>query len=374
MSPTFTSSDRVLLHLLMKGDRIDRTSGIADQDDIAANCGIGRTHVPRALRSLLSDGLVEESRGHVPGRVRRVKRYSLTTEGMTAAMALRAQANEVVIEWIDDQGRLEKAPCVDALRKINDKLGTFSMNRIPISLFLSSGGERIGWEEILALSSSILRKTSETLRIPEGWKPVIPPDLPSHFIERPSELSDLFELIQHHDVCALAGDKGAGKTTLVQILCGRFGLRALWLMRDGEQGSLIDPGEFDMIVVVGAPMIDIRSTLLGRGRTQLRDPRDDEWPEGLRSVPLLGILEGRLEGIGNDVMSLGGLGGEVFVEKAVEMGMSGELALEYYRATRGLPVALSFLAELETSVLSGLGTLDTEAALMSLMLGFRSRS
>ncbi|MBN1539516.1 MAG: winged helix DNA-binding protein [Candidatus Thermoplasmatota archaeon] len=374
MNTTFTSSDRVMLHLLMKGDRMDRTGGKADQDDIAANCGIGRTHVPRALKPLLADGLVEESRGRAPGRARRVKLYSLTTRGITAALALRERANEFVIEWIDDHGRSEKGSCVDALRRINDRLGASSRKRIPISLFLALGRKGIGWEEILGLSSSVHRKTPDTLWIPEGWKQIIPPDLPPHLIERPSELAELLELMERNEVCVIAGDEGAGKTTLVQMLCGRSGLRALWLMRGGDREYLIDPGEFDIMVMVGAPMIDITSTLIGGGRAELRDPRDDEWPEDLRSIPLLGILEGRLVVTGNDVMSLGGLGREVFVGKAVEMGMPGELALEYYSATRGLPAALSYLAELEPSVLSGLGTLDTEAALMSLMLGLRSRS
>ena len=98
----FTSGDRVILHLLSKGNSADPAGGVADQDDIAACCGIGRTHVPRALKPLIADGLVNESQGRAPGRTRRVKVYDLTEEGFQHAMMLRDKANETIIEWTDE--------------------------------------------------------------------------------------------------------------------------------------------------------------------------------------------------------------------------------------------------------------------------------
>ncbi|MBN1390339.1 MAG: hypothetical protein JXA22_06835 [Candidatus Thermoplasmatota archaeon] len=369
----FTSSDRVLLFLLMKGDRTDNAGGTTDQDEIAACCGIGRTHVPRALKPLITDGFVEGTQGRTPGRARRVKLYSLTAKGITAALALRDRVTDITVEWTDDHGRFERENCVDALRKINDRLGASSMNRIPISLFLALGKNSVGWNELLELSSSLLSMRAGVVSLPEGWRPLAPPDPPQFVIDRTMEMEGLLSMLEHNGVSIIVGDRGAGKRTLVQLVTERSGLRVLWLSRDGEKEYHIEPSGYDIMVMIGVQMIDLSSVLIGEGRTDLKDPRDKNWPEELLAMPLLGILEGDLEAERDDIMSLGGLKERDFMEKAVEMGMMEGLAREYFKATHGIPSALSYLGEIDPSALTGLGTLDMEAALMSLMLGLRSR-
>ncbi|MGA1872102.1 MAG: hypothetical protein ACMUHY_00385 [Thermoplasmatota archaeon] len=370
---SFTSGDRVLLHLLMKSSRADWSGGVADQDDIAAYCGIGRTHVPRALKPLISDGLVDESQGRAPGRTRRVKVYSLTPKGIMAATALRSRANETMMEWTDEKGSAHREPCVDALRRINDLLGSGSMSQIPISLFLTVGKERISWNEILFLSSSVRREGTESICLPEGFRPLPPPGIPDPFVARDDALRRLSSLIENNDVSALVGERGAGKRTLVSMLAETSGMECLWLTIGGDKEYCIEPSDYDVLVMVGAPIVDVTSTLIEGGEARLRDPRDGEWPDDLMELPLLGIMDGEMEVKGDAVLSLKGLEEAPFLEMARKAGLSEGLAREYFKASRGLPEALVFLQELEPSALSGLDTLDAEAALMSLMLGFRSR-
>ncbi|MGA1819946.1 MAG: hypothetical protein ACMUHU_02940 [Thermoplasmatota archaeon] len=371
---SFTSGDRVLLHLLMKSNRKDWTGGVADQDDIAAYCGIGRTHVPRALKPLISDGLVEETQGRAPGRARRVKVYSLTPAGVASAVALRDRANELLIVWTDDTDASQTEPCVDALRRINDRLGAASLSQIPISLFLTVGKSRITWNEILFLSSTVKSEEAGDLELPKGWKPLTPPEVPETAIEREGEMARLSELVRENEISAIVGARGSGKRTLVAMLAERSGTRALWLASEGDSEYNLDPGSYDILVLVGAPVLDVASTLIGGGRTRLRDPRDEDWPEPLMSLPVLGIMDGELDVEGDAVMALGGLSEADFLQRALETGISEDLAREYFRASRGLPGALVYLEELGSGVLRGLETLDLEAALMSLMLGLRSRS
>lgn len=58
------------------------------QVGIAEGVGISRTHVPRAVRTLMKEGLVEELRGRVTSRNRRMSVYSVSMEGFHRAEAI----------------------------------------------------------------------------------------------------------------------------------------------------------------------------------------------------------------------------------------------------------------------------------------------
>jgi DNA-binding MarR family transcriptional regulator len=83
-------NDRVLLHLSRYAS--DSTPGEhpeeCSQAGIASSIGISRTHVPRAVKSLAKDGLVEELRARVAGHERRMSVYSITSEGVRRAAEL----------------------------------------------------------------------------------------------------------------------------------------------------------------------------------------------------------------------------------------------------------------------------------------------
>lgn len=82
-----TSAERVLVHL--HGFVGARAPGReSTQAGIADGAQITRTHVPRALKVLLEEGLVESSEARLLGRPRRMTVYALTPAGVTRARQL----------------------------------------------------------------------------------------------------------------------------------------------------------------------------------------------------------------------------------------------------------------------------------------------
>jgi DNA-binding MarR family transcriptional regulator len=80
-------NDRVLLHLSRFATDVppEEYSPDCTQAGIAVAVGISRTHVPRAVRGLIKDGLVAELTARVKGHDRRMNVYAVTTEGLSNA-------------------------------------------------------------------------------------------------------------------------------------------------------------------------------------------------------------------------------------------------------------------------------------------------
>ncbi len=91
-------NDRVLLHISRFATDIEPEEYPPDctQAGIAVAVGISRTHVPRAVKGLMRDGLVTELTARVRGHERRMSVYTVSTEGLRAADSLwrTAQAQE----------------------------------------------------------------------------------------------------------------------------------------------------------------------------------------------------------------------------------------------------------------------------------------
>lgn len=85
-------NDRVLLHLSRFATDIVPEEHPAEttQAGIAVAVGISRTHVPRAVRGLIKDGLVNEITARVKGHERRMNVYVVTAEGLGSAERLWA--------------------------------------------------------------------------------------------------------------------------------------------------------------------------------------------------------------------------------------------------------------------------------------------
>ncbi len=90
-------NDRVLLHLSRFASDIppETHPQEATQAGIAAAVGISRTHVPRAVKNLMKDGLAEECQGRVEGHERRMSVYIVTAEGLRRAEELWTQMADV---------------------------------------------------------------------------------------------------------------------------------------------------------------------------------------------------------------------------------------------------------------------------------------
>jgi DNA-binding MarR family transcriptional regulator len=83
-------NERVLLHLSRFATDVppEEHPQECSQAGIASSVGISRTHVPRAVKSLVKEGLVEELRARVTGHERRMSVYSITPEGVRRASKL----------------------------------------------------------------------------------------------------------------------------------------------------------------------------------------------------------------------------------------------------------------------------------------------
>jgi DNA-binding MarR family transcriptional regulator len=79
--------DRVLLHLSRFATESppEEYPSESAQAGIAFAVGISRTHVPRAVKGLMKDGLIEELTARVKGHDRRMNVYVVTREGMRKA-------------------------------------------------------------------------------------------------------------------------------------------------------------------------------------------------------------------------------------------------------------------------------------------------
>ncbi|MCJ7489889.1 MAG: hypothetical protein MUO87_07080, partial [Thermoplasmata archaeon] len=81
-------NERVLLHLsrFATDTPPEEYSPESTQVGIAEGVGISRTHVPRAVKTLIKDGFIEELRGRVANRDRRMSVYAVTPEGFRKAV------------------------------------------------------------------------------------------------------------------------------------------------------------------------------------------------------------------------------------------------------------------------------------------------
>ena len=80
-------NDRVLLHLsrFASDTPLEEYPPETTQVGIAEGVGISRTHVPRAVRTLVKEGLIDEFRGRVTDRNRRMSVYAVSMEGFRRA-------------------------------------------------------------------------------------------------------------------------------------------------------------------------------------------------------------------------------------------------------------------------------------------------
>lgn len=95
----YTVEQRVLIHLSEHRLARSRWEGKAEQTQsgIAASIGISRKHLPRTLKSLMAQDLVEMETRHVPGNRQRCRIYYLTPSGVEAAAPMHTSIGEKVI-------------------------------------------------------------------------------------------------------------------------------------------------------------------------------------------------------------------------------------------------------------------------------------
>ncbi|MCK5773430.1 MAG: ATP-binding protein [Thermoplasmata archaeon] len=357
-----TSKERVLVHLYLRRFEEGWDGGVSHQEMISRECGVGRTHVPRVIKPLLAEDLIKEALGRAPGHLRRIKVYSLTREGELKASRIVEDLESRRVVWEGPAEEKLDEPLTDALRHINDALGGSRSIKMPDLMRLTGG--QVSWADVLDIADS--RVEEGGLEIPPGWEVLEGPARPGTFIGREEEVREVHSLIAGSAHTILSGEKGMGKRTLIAHIAQVKGLKVMWLRRDPNANGLsIKVRAPDLIAILEDAGQSILSRLMDED-TEIADPRDDTWPEKMRSALLVRIVDAEVE---NGSYVLKGLGRDDFMGRCVGLGMGRELSEGYHRASKGSPGSIAYLLSLDRSELEGI--VSGEDPIFHLILGMR---
>lgn len=363
------SSDRVLIHLLERGEPKGWTGGVSDQDMIASKCGIGRTHVPRVIKPLIETGKIMEDLGRSPGRQRRVKVYMLSDRGHELAQEVLVTVNSMKVPWKDEDGKQKEGTVEESLGEINERLRSLSMEPVPLSLFLSLPIEDLSWNDIIWTSSSLPKEARMGPMTPNGWRTF-------HLRDRIDGMSFSKEMLEKIDSSLIEvgkilikGPGGSGKRDLIDLWTRSRSKKVLWLEKGkGEEGIRLEGGPWDAIVLIGGGDPGVESLLMED--LHVKDPRGNDWPEELKKLDLLMTTDVKVE-IEGPVMEIEGLSEDLFLEICRKTGLNDDLSLELFGATKGSSRCMRFIAGLSDEDVEEMNGVDVGDGVMRVLLSIK---
>ena len=186
-------NDRVLLHLSVfaTDTPLEEYPEESTQVGIAEGVGISRTHVPRAVKTLIREGFVEEYRSRVSDRERRMSVYAVTPEGFRKAERI----------WND----------------FRESTVTVIRNGRPTEMPGSALEELVGRRNAIGLVSRMRGEAVELEAARRAPVRNLPPALArTDFYGRREELEALSDFVSSDaQVMVVIGGKGFGTTSLV---------------------------------------------------------------------------------------------------------------------------------------------------------------
>ena len=114
---TLTVQDRIVLHLMDYqnfSDKYEVPSQVT-QRGIGEAIEIAWSNVPRAMKKLVTDGVVEEKSARIKGDKRKKKAYFLTHKGYSSALTLKNDMGSRTVSLVD--GDAEREVTVGGLSK-----------------------------------------------------------------------------------------------------------------------------------------------------------------------------------------------------------------------------------------------------------------
>ena len=187
-------NERVLLHLsrFASDTPPEEHPQECSQAGIASSVGISRTHVPRAVKSLIKDGLVEELRARVSGHGRRMSVYAITPEGVRRASELWQRLNEVIFT-VKSPGKAEEVKVKEVEAMVGRKRAIALVARARAGVLEMTEGKR-----------TTVRDLDEA------------PD-PVDFVGRKEELDSLRAFMESDsDLTVILGNRGYGASALAR--------------------------------------------------------------------------------------------------------------------------------------------------------------
>ena len=187
-------NDRVLLYLSRFATDVppEEYSPDVTQSGIAFGVGMSRTHVPRAVKGLIKDGLVEELTARVKGHERRMNIYSVTTEGLRSAEELWKQIRETTFP-VQKEGIASKMAGKDIEELLGRKRALAAVSRI-----------KDGVVEVGETRRAPIRELADAPKA-------------DHFYGRESELKVMDYFMETESrVLVVLGNRGYGATALTR--------------------------------------------------------------------------------------------------------------------------------------------------------------
>ena len=197
--PLLTVQDRIVLHLMDYQNFSDKYEVPAQvtQRGIGEAIEIAWSNVPRAMKKLVTDGIVEEKSARIKGDKRKKKAYFLTHKGYSSALALKQEMGTRPIVVVD--GDTQREVLTGDLAKetgLSLSFLSFVMKIAPDGKFDVARARALG-----STPAGIVEAI-------EGAPAV------RAFVGRDGDLSALASVIAGNQVAVVWGVAGVGKTTL----------------------------------------------------------------------------------------------------------------------------------------------------------------
>ena len=191
--------DRILLHLhgyIRFADDFEVPKAMS-QKGIGEAIWIAWSNVPRAMKRLVEDGLVEERATRVKGEFRKKKVYVLTPKGFARAKELKDEHGARTVRVLRD-GKAREMPFAEVVEAPGIKVPYLELLR------------GIDGEGVLDLDKAAARFANRVEMVDRTEHA----PRPRPFIGRDAELTRLREMLKDHRVVVVHGLPGIGKTSL----------------------------------------------------------------------------------------------------------------------------------------------------------------
>ncbi|MFW5945531.1 MAG: helix-turn-helix domain-containing protein [Candidatus Natronoplasma sp.] len=233
---SLTYKQKILLYLRDHRDQDDREEKQENitQKGISQNVGISRTHLSRVLSSLSEQGLIKEELAPVAGHDRKMKTYSLASQGFEISESILDELSETSIEII--QGEKEKTvPLTKVEEETDGKLDLLKC----ISLLEEENEQRIDLRE-----QGIFEPVKMIGNIPST----------EEFYGRDEELERMERWIESdRSVLVVLGRKGYGASSLTAKFIRNLEERhVLWINLEGKTNEKIKTRISNFLEKIGA--------------------------------------------------------------------------------------------------------------------------